>query len=172
MKQILLKHIKKYPKMQLTDLVKLIYQNEFGGGHLIKDSNVSLAYLKKEYCQLKQDESIDLYEEIGNGIVRVNLAALDKNNLSLERLNELFVKSANEHKGNVENFERKLQILEKLIEEKKVSISKEEYTNYINEYKKLNYPAVSHSEIYREYYHPSYRIILLKHLKDGEHENI
>ena len=29
-------HVKRYPLMQPTDAVKLIYQNEFGGGHLIR----------------------------------------------------------------------------------------------------------------------------------------
>ena len=30
--QILREHAMRYPKMQSTDAVKLIYQNEFGGG--------------------------------------------------------------------------------------------------------------------------------------------
>ena len=35
LKQILQEHAKRYPLMQPRDVVKLIYQNEFGGGHLI-----------------------------------------------------------------------------------------------------------------------------------------
>ena len=30
-------HTSVYPEMQPQDAVKLIYQNEFGGGHLIKE---------------------------------------------------------------------------------------------------------------------------------------
>ena len=33
LEQILQDHARKYPKMEPTDAVKLIYQNEFGGGH-------------------------------------------------------------------------------------------------------------------------------------------
>ena len=33
MKEILLAHLKQYPQMQLQDVVKLLYQSEFGGGH-------------------------------------------------------------------------------------------------------------------------------------------
>ena len=35
MKEILLAHLKQYPQMQLQDVVKLLYQSEFGGGHMI-----------------------------------------------------------------------------------------------------------------------------------------
>ena len=34
---ILREHSRRYPEMQATDAVKLIYQNEFSGGHLIRD---------------------------------------------------------------------------------------------------------------------------------------
>ena len=33
LKTILREHAKHYPQMQPTNAVKLIYQNEFGGGH-------------------------------------------------------------------------------------------------------------------------------------------
>ena len=38
MKTILLTHAARYPLMEPRDAVKLIYQNEFGGGHLIRDA--------------------------------------------------------------------------------------------------------------------------------------
>ena len=34
---ILIEHNQRYPHMVIQDFVKLIYQNEFGGGHLISD---------------------------------------------------------------------------------------------------------------------------------------
>ena len=40
---------KRYPQMECTDAVKLIYQNEFGGGHLIRDEAACLSYLRREY---------------------------------------------------------------------------------------------------------------------------
>ena len=42
LEKILQDHAKRYPQMEPTDGVKLIYQNEFGGGHLIKDENACL----------------------------------------------------------------------------------------------------------------------------------
>ena len=80
LERILREQAKRYPLMQPTDAVKLIYQNEFGGGHLIWDEEACLNYLRREYADLEKDPSAQLYEEIGNGIVRVNLAAVKPNN--------------------------------------------------------------------------------------------
>ena len=49
LQDILLAHAKRYPQMRPTDAVKLIYQNEFGGGHLIRDEEAVLNYLRQEY---------------------------------------------------------------------------------------------------------------------------
>lgn len=76
LERILREHARRYPKMQPTDAVKLIYQNEFGGGHLIREEQVCMNYLRSEYASVEKDASIPLYEDIGNGIVRVNLAAV------------------------------------------------------------------------------------------------
>ena len=46
LKAILIAHAKRYPPMQPQDAVKLIYQNEFGGGHLIRDEEACLNYLR------------------------------------------------------------------------------------------------------------------------------
>ena len=49
MKEILIRHWEQYPKMEAQDMVKLIFQSEFGGGHMISDPGMSLERLKKEY---------------------------------------------------------------------------------------------------------------------------
>ena len=43
---VLTAHAKKYPLMLPCDAVKLLYQNEFGGGHLVQDEKQSLARMK------------------------------------------------------------------------------------------------------------------------------
>ena len=63
LRAILIAHAKRYPLMQPQDAVKLIYQNEFGGGHLIRDEEACLNYLRREYTDLEKDPSAQLYEE-------------------------------------------------------------------------------------------------------------
>ena len=156
---ILKSHAKRYPLMQPTDAVKLIYQNEFGGGHLIRDEEACLNYLRREYASVAKDPTTPLYEDIGNGIVRVNLAALKEEDL--EQLGHDFIASAAKHKGTLDGFLNKLEVLRKLTTEGVFTFDVDALNAYLSEYKAVGYPAVSHSEQYRQAYKPSYRIILM-----------
>ena len=94
--------------MQPRDAVKLIYQNEFGGGYLIRDKQAVLNYLRREYESVEKDSAMPLYEDIGNGIVRVNLAAVKPEDLA--QLGKDFIHAAAVHKGNLDSFLRKLEV--------------------------------------------------------------
>ena len=157
LRAILITHAKRYPLMQPTDAVKLIYQNEFGGGHLIRDEQACLNYLRREYADLEKDPTAPLYEDIGNGIVRVNLAAVKPEDL--EQLGRAFIDSAAKHKGMLESFLNKLKVLETLTAEGVFPFDTNALSAYLHEYKAAGYPAVSHSPEYRQAYNPAYRII-------------
>ena len=157
LKAILIAHAKRYPLMQPTDAVKLIYQNEFGGGHLIRDEEACLNYLRREYADLEKDPTAPLYEDIGNGIVRVNLAAVKAE--KLKQLGKNFIDSAAKHKGTMESFLNKLEVLQKLTGEGVFAFDTNALSSYLTDYKAAGYPAVSHSEQYRQAYKPAYRII-------------
>ena len=160
LRAILISHAKQYPLMQPTDAVKLIYQNEFGGGHLIRDEQACLNYLRREYADLEKDPTAPLYEDIGNGIVRVNLAAVKPEDL--EQLGKDFISSAAKHKGTLDSFLNKLEVLRTLTAEGVFTFGVDALKAYLSEYKAAGYPAVSHDEIYRIAYKPAYRIVLCK----------
>ena len=157
LKAILIAHAKRYPLMQPRDAVKLLYQNEFGGGHLIRDEQACLNYLRREYADLEKAPTTPLYEDIGNGIVRVNLAAVKPEDL--EQLGKNFIDSAAKHKGTLDSFLHKLKVLRMLTEEGVFTFDTNALSAYLSEYKAAGYPAVSHSPKYREVYKPAYRII-------------
>lgn len=157
LKTILTVHAKRYPRMQPADAVKLIYQNEFGGGHLIRDEQACLNYLRREYASITKDPNAPLYEEIGNGIVRVHLAAVKPEDL--ERLGKAFVRSAAGHTGSMERFLRKLEVLRRLTAGGCFAFGIMELEQYLSEYIQSGCPAVSHSEQYRKHYAPAYRIV-------------
>ena len=158
LEQILREHAKRYPLMQPCDAVKLIYQNEFGGGHLIRDEQACLNYLRREYADLEKDPTVPLYEDIGNGIVRVNLGAVREE--ALEQLGQDFIASAAKHKGTLDSFLNKLGVLHKLTTAGVFSFDLDALNAYLSEYKAAGYPAVSHSPEYRQAYNPAYRVIL------------
>ena len=163
METILRIHAMKYPLMEPTDAVKLLYQNEFGGGHLIRDEEKCLSYLCREYeSQIQTNEP--LLEDIGNGLVRVNLRALDAHGYSPEQLGRDFIRSAAAHRGDLNSFLKKLELLRTLTGEGVFSFSLRELEDYLLPYREAGYPMVSHSETYRAAYAPAYRIVLKSHI--------
>ena len=157
LKDILIAHARRYPLMHPCDAVKLIYQNEFGGGHLIRDKQAVLNYLRREYESVEKDSAMPLYEDIGNGIVRVNLAAVKPEDL--DQLGRDFIRSAAEHTGTRERLLQKLDVLRQLTEAGHFGFGMIEMESYLSEYIKSGCPMVSHSEQYRQNYAPAYRII-------------
>lgn len=157
LKAVLITHAKRYPLMQPTDAVKLIYQNEFGGGHLIRDEQMCLNYLRREYDSIEKDPNAPLYEEIGNGIVRVNLAAVKPEDI--EQLGRDFIRSAAAHTGSKERFLQKLDVLRQLTAAGHFCFGMIELEYYLSEYIQSGCPMVSHSEKYRQAYQPAYRVI-------------
>lgn len=157
LRQVLREHKKRYPKMELTDIVKLIYQSEFGGGHLITDETASLQRIRQEWenCRTVRRESrTPTWEAIGNGIYRLSLNCLEEG-LADTTLNRMFTESAKHIQGSVEAFEEKLATLR----EKEFDVSWEEAEAYLAAYKEKGYPPVSHSETYRQEYAPVYRVV-------------
>ena len=159
MRSILLTHARRYPLMEPRDAVKLIYQNEFGGGHMIRDESACLDFLRHEYESVKQCPDLPILEEIGSEIVRVNLAALDRHGYPLVSVGTAFLLSAAVHQGNLDSFLHKLSTLKELTEEGKMPFSPKDLETYLESYAAAGYPAVSHSETYRNAYHPAYRVI-------------
>ena len=157
--EILTYHKNKYPQMEVSDVIKLVYQNEFGGGHLITNPLQSLTYLTYEYNSINKDYSMPLYEEIGNNLIRLNLKAIDNNILSLEKINDIFVSSSRITKGTISSFLSKIEIVKTLCKNNFFTFSYETLINYLNEYEKHNYPMVSHSKTYKDNYDPAYRVI-------------
>ena len=166
MRSILLAHAARYPQMEPGDAVKLLYQNEFGGGHMISDTEKCLAFLQKEYAVLSPDPGIPLLEDIGNGFFRVNLAPLDAHGITPEELGHAFICSSSAHHGNTDDFLKKLQILCKLTAEGNMPFSIADLDSYLIEYEKSGYPPVSHSDAYRNAYSPAYRVIHSDFLPD------
>lgn len=157
LERILKDHAMRYPLMEPADAVKLIYQNEFGGGHLIRDEQAVRNYLRQEYAGSAHDPSLPRYENIGNGLVRVHLAAL--NEADLGALAEDFIRSAASHRGNQLCFLQKLAVLQQMTQAGIFRFDSDALKLYLEEYARAGYPMVSHSEAYRQAYHPAYRVV-------------
>ena len=167
LEQILHKQAKKYPLMEPQDAVKLIYQNVFGEDRILRDPASSRCALRHDYEDTPQDHHAPLLEYIGNGMVRVMLNALDASGYNVEQLGYDFVRSSREHRGSLQGFLLKLDILRKVTETGAFLFSLDELEIYLDHYKQAGYPMVSHSEQYRQAYKPAYRVVLLRILPEA-----
>ena len=158
LESILRRHAALYPAMMPCDAVKLVYQNEFGGGHLVANPAGSLERLRQEL----ETEAPPRFcaEPIGNGVVRVMLAGLAETGYSPEDLNRDFIRSAELHHGDQISFLRKLEILRQLTGQGVFSFPAAQLEDYLSAYALQGYPPVSHSPEYRAAYRPAYRIVL------------
>jgi len=157
LEQILILHAARYPEMEPTDAVKLIYQNEFGGGHLLRDEETARRFLCREYETVEKNPSGIRYEAIGNGFLRIHLAALKEDQLA--DLFRSFAASAAEHRGNQDRFREKLEELRHLAEAGVFAFDSAALESYLTEYEAAGFPMVSHSPAYRKAYCPAYRIV-------------
>ena len=157
---LLCSHAARYPKMEPADAVKLLYQNEFGGGHLIRDPETFLQYLLREYDSIPKDAQATKWEDIGNGRMRVYLSSLSE--AELEQLGQDFLRDAQSRQGSLDIFLQKLALLRQATTDGIFAFGLEALDDYLAAYAAAGYPMVSHSETYRNAYHPAYRVVLKK----------
>ena len=144
MKNILTEHGARYPKMEPRDWFKLLFQSEFGGGHLIADRSMALKRLENEIAA-QQHAPRRQFEAIGGGLVRMYLPV---DGLSAETALGLFLETCTP-RGSTEGIRSKLEALREM---------KPEFSCEIDAYIAQGCPAESHSEAYRAAYAPAYRL--------------
>lgn len=157
-------HVHKYSDMTPQDLVKLIFQGEFGGGHLLTDYDRCLAWIEREYQNTAQQPDVELYEDIGFGFARLQLSALDRAGITPRQAANLFFTSASVLCGDQDRYLKKLGLLPSLIDDR-FSFGTEEMTAFIADYLRAGGGMISHSEPYREKYRPAYRVIRVSNNK-------
>ncbi len=151
--EILLTHAEKYSIFEPTDAVKLIYQSEFGVGHLVSNTERFCEMLDNEYRSCKKLDSQPMIEDIGSGMCRVYLSSSELDEYGARALSKLAVASLGRPSGN--SFDEKLEVLKKLCG--KLPFELDELEKYLSEYGEPH--PVSHSSAYREAYSPAYRVL-------------
>ena len=165
LEDVLLSQFALYPQMEPQDAVKLIYQQEFGPEHLIRDAEKSLAMLKTEIARLSGGGADEpLYESIGNGLCRLNLRPCRDRGIPAEDINRLFVETAQTAQGDEKRFRQGLKALQRLAEEERTPFDALALDLFLARYPQKP-TAVHHSPRYREAYAPAYRVVAQKKLK-------
>lgn len=156
---ICLDQLRRYPDACVQDLVKALYQSEFGCGHLISDPAAGLAWLRSEAASCLRRDADALIEPVGSVFARVHLGALEAMGLSADTLFSLFALSSQAPSGSMPDFLRMLDDLERLIREGTIPLDPAQASAYLDAYREAGCPPARHSEPFRTVYAPAYRVV-------------
>lgn len=156
---VLVLHADRYPRMMPQDAVKLVYQHTFGGGHLIADASRARARLNDELAALYADGTQPLTEPIGNGLVRVSLAAWKAQGRPKDALFDAFLASSECVAGTRDQLLERIGTLRAATADGLLPFSPRALEDYLAPYLASGCPMVSHSEAYRAAYRPAYRVV-------------
>mgnify|MGYP002626003486 FL=1 len=150
MKNLIRVQKKRYPLMNEEDIVKLVFQGMLGVGHLISSQDDALAYLQHEMEPLEPDAEEPLTERVSPEWFRLNLRAAKAKGMTEADIVYWLCQSAKRKplsftRQNVYNFCMKLDNSDRM----KAAAEKVLDENWLP----------SHSEQYRNAYHPAYRVL-------------
>lgn len=154
-REIIKEHQTRYPLMKPQDFGKLSYQSEFGPKHMgLLYENVLKGVEKEWTCDDIIYEKCHT-EYIGNEYYRCHFWKNPKQ-YEKELFAKVFVLTANRSSGTLDGLKNRL----KQVRQQEIDGMDE----WIEEYEDAGYPVVSHTDVFREAYHPHYRLIHKKYV--------
>ena len=156
-RELILEHYRKYPRLQIQDIFKFLYQSSFGCEHLVSELDTVTDNIQKEY-ENKKAQGGELFDELDGEYCRVHLCALDRG-LSAKTLGKLFCASAKDTGGGTSELERKLTVARELVYSGDILLDPCEFDSEACEWRASGYVALHHSLEFCECYAPSYRVI-------------
>ena len=156
------KQMEMYPKSTVRDLYKNFFQDYFGPGHIIANTDAADNYLRQELSSVTEFEGDD-YEYTGyrGNMVRVNLKVIADGRVPYDKYLDAFLRSVNgitppsidEWKAEWATIESVIMTMDIVLDN--ADKDRHEITQLLNE----NKFVMHHSQQFNEHYAPHYRII-------------
>ena len=157
--KLLKKLFEQTPRMEPQDAVKLAFQSAFGCGHLLPSETQCTERIRREMDETPVSDA-PVYTPIGNGLCRLNLANAQVKELHPERIDAM-MRLTDRHvraRTNLqERFDQAVSLISALAHNGEAPFSSVGFKDYLCGY---DGSVVSHTGIYREHYHPAYRVVL------------
>ena len=156
-------HCKQYPKLQITDIFKFLYQSSFGCGHMVSSEESAIAFIREEYAAMSSRQSVKT-ETLDGAYSRAHLSWLDEG-LGAHTLGKLFYRSAKEEPNGEKDLILKLDIARELVAVGALPFSHRTFDELLSKWQADSFSAVRHSEEFRAAYAPAYRVIANEYVK-------
>jgi thymidylate kinase len=153
----LAEHYCAYPQMEITDLFKYLFQSAWGCEHMVPSVDAAMDAVRREYTCCTPVKSLSV-DPLDGAYSRVHHSC-PEDGVSPETLGKLFCRSSRVRGEGNTALTQKLSIARDMIQAGELPFSLDEFDQKQAEWCAHGYPAVRHSEAFREIYRPAYRVI-------------
>ena len=166
--RILMEQAQRRPRWQPQDMYKLAYQAALGSEHAAPGESAARHWLEMEIAGLGDGPDEPLLETISpdGRLVRVNLRPYLASGGDLERLLGAFLHTAAAWRGEMAVLQQYIDWAIELAEVGGLAFSGVVAPVYFQRLAQAGYPAMHHSDSYRQAYLPAYRVVMGE-LMDG-----
>jgi hypothetical protein len=154
-------HLLRYPHLRVQDAYKMLYQGEFGVGHLLGDGQGARRYLLEELATMDTaDRGEELLEPVSpdGRMVRVNLRPFRRLGHSPEALLGAMLATVAETRGDTAHFVALWEQFEGFA--RNGPFRAEELREWDERVRRRDLPVAHHSPEYVREYLPAYRVCL------------
>ena len=162
-RELLIEHYNTYPRLEVSDIFKFIFQSAFGCEHLVSSKERALNYIKEELKRVSGDEAPRV-DRLDGDYSRVYLSCLN-DKVTPEIMAKYFCLSAKIEPDGKEKLLEKIAVARELILNGAIPLSLSDFDELHEKWRDAGYPAIHHSASFREAYHPAYRVIANEYLK-------
>ena len=162
--QLLGGHLQRYPRMQLADIYKLLHQAALGAGHAVDSAQDAHARLQAELAALGSGPVEPLADRISpdGRLARVHLRPYLAARTHPAALADAFVRRAHVCPPAPDKLAKFCGCLGDLADAGGIPFTRAEVTEYFDAIAAQGYPAVRHSQAFREAYRPAYRVVAIE----------
>ncbi len=157
-------HLERYPEMEIVDLYKLVFQAAMGSEHAAPSRDTAAEWLERELSQLgpaPEEPTTEPLSPAGE-LSRVNLRKYLAEGGDVEELLGAFLATANRFEASEERLREYWGTVEVMAESGEISFAARDLKEFFAEMAERGFPAVRHSDTYRNRYQPAYRVVLLE----------
>lgn len=157
---VLAAELARRPAATAADLYKLLHQSVFGPGHLIQDLAAATRFLLQELAEAGPSLPGEaLREDLGGGLVRVNLRPFRDRQGSPAELVRAMARTAKANRGEAKALEARLDTACRQLDGSGRATLAAELRTLARAQAAKGHPALHHSEAYRGAYRPAYRVV-------------
>ena len=166
LERLVREHVRVHRGLGVRDVYKLLFQGVMGVGHVLGDREGAWRWLVEEFGGVDVGEFLGepLLEDVSvdGGVVRVNLRPFKRRGLSLDRLFEAMLISAERIRADKDRFVRLWNRFMELVREGRLDFDYEALVEFDGVVRARGYPPVHHSRAYAEANKPAYRVVQKK----------